>query len=320
MGDPHGQALRLRPARAEPWSSRAFGVDLRLSFDAPVFPLLGPHSGAAPTTVDLAYADSILAGWPADEARRTGLMGPEERPVMTVHEHATAGYLIRLPPYGIYLVNSDGTAVACAPPAVGSWYWQRLLIGQVLPAVATLRGFEILHASAVALSGHAIAFAGDPGAGKSSIAVQLMLRGARLVSEDAIAIQAAGDRLTVAPGAGMLNLRDEEWELVGAKNLATVGEVVGRSEGKVHALVDIEPEPLPFGALYLLERDDGGRPVFERVARPTFADFFRNAFVVYVLRKQRMINQLDLAARLARDVPVVRMRVHPGTPARELAA
>ena len=53
---------------------------------------------------------------------------------------------------------------------------------------------------------------------------------------------------------------------------------------------------------------------------PSFGDFFRNAFVVYVLRTQRMINQLDLAARLARTVPVTRLRVHPGTSARELAA
>src|SRR4051794_21641910 len=138
--------LKLLAREVEPWSSRAFGVDLSLSFRAPVFPPLEPVTGAAPTTLDLADAESILQAWPAEEARRTGLMGLEDEPVMTVHEHLTAGYLIRLPPYGLYLIDGGGTAVACAPPAVPAWDWQRLLIGQVLPAVATLRGYEVLHA------------------------------------------------------------------------------------------------------------------------------------------------------------------------------
>jgi hypothetical protein len=186
--------------------------------------------------------------------------------------------------------------------------------------VSVLRGAEILHASAVALDDRAIAFAGDPGMGKSSLAVQLMLRGARLVSEDALAVLRGDDGVVVAPGAGMLNLREPEWDLVGADARRELGEVIGRSHGKVHLLAPIESAPLPLAALFLLERDDGSRPVFERVAAPTFGDIFRNAFVVYVLRTGRMINQLDLASRLAQTVPVVRLRIQPGTPARALAA
>src|SRR5690242_1414887 len=108
--------LKLLPSEVEPWNSRAFGVDLSLSFRAPVFPALEVAAGAAPTTLDLADAESILQAWPDEEARRTGLMGPEDQPAMTVHEHLTAGYLIRLPPYGLYLIDGGGTAVACAPP------------------------------------------------------------------------------------------------------------------------------------------------------------------------------------------------------------
>src|SRR5690349_4760570 len=113
--------LSLPPPEVERWSSRAFGVDLSLSFAAPALPALEPVAGATPTTLDLVHPDSILAAWPAEEARRTGLMGPEDQPVMTVYEHLTAGYLIELPPYGHYLVNGNGTAVACAPPDVPAW-------------------------------------------------------------------------------------------------------------------------------------------------------------------------------------------------------
>jgi hypothetical protein len=305
---------------ASRWRSRGFGIELDLGFEAPVF-VSSPHTdaGGTPTRVELAPEATIRTAWPAAEARRTGLMGSEDRPEMVVHEHAKAGYLIELPPYGVYHVSADGLAVECAPPPVAWWEWQRMLIGQILPAVAALRGAEVLHASAVAVGGRAIAFAGDPGLGKSSLAVQMMLRGHRLLSEDVVAIRADPSRVLADPGARMLNLREDESELVGAGTLTSLGAVVGRSHGKVHTLVDLEPQPLPFGALYLLERDEDAQPVFERVDSPTFADIFRNAFVVYIVRADRMITQLDLAARLARSVPVFRLRIQPQTSARQLA-
>lgn len=306
--------------RVPAWEARAFGTDLELTFEAPFLkPLTRPSSDA--TRVDLVDADAIQSAWPTDEARRTGLMGPEDDPMMTVHEHPDAGYLIRLPPYGIYRISPDGRQVDCAPPVAIWWHWQRLLVGQILPAVAALRGAEVLHASAIEIGRHAFAFAGDPGLGKSSLALQLMLRGHRLVSEDAVSIEPKGDGgVTVAPGAGLLNLRTQEYELVGSDAVESLGPIVGRSDDKVHAVVDLEPEHLPLGALYLLERDGRELPVFERIPAPGFGDVYRNAFVIYVMRADRMINQLDLAARIARTVPVFRLRVQPGTTARELAA
>src|SRR4051812_44563510 len=151
------------------WTARAFGLDLDLGFPVPGLSPVDSGSGAAdPTRVDLAYADSIDAAWPRDGARRAGIMGPPDRPVMEGDEHLTAGYRIVLRPYGRYLVSADGREVWCAPPAVGWWYWQRLLIGQVLPAAAAVRELELLHASAVSIGDRAVAFAGPPGFGKSS--------------------------------------------------------------------------------------------------------------------------------------------------------
>jgi HprK-related kinase B len=54
------------------------------------------------------------------------------------------------------------------------------------------RGYLLLHASAVARDGHAVALAGPPGAGKSTAALHLVEHGLRFVSND---------RLLVHPGA-----------------------------------------------------------------------------------------------------------------------
>lgn len=314
--------LRLRAPEVRRWNSRSFGLELSLGFDAPGLPRAPAAIGVGAlvdTTVDLVYADSLRAAWPRAGSRRTGLMGPAERPVMTVDEHPEAGYLIHLRPYGRYLVSSDGRFIACAPPSVAWWYWQRLLIGQVLPAAAALRGYEVLHASAVRIGDRALAFAGAPGAGKSSLALRFLQRGATLVAEDVVAVGDPLGRLTVEPGAAMVNVTDDEASLSEAGDLAKLGQVVGRSHGKVHVIVPREERATPLAVMYLLERDDGALPMFEELSGVGVAHVFRNSFVSYIYRAERMIRQLDLASLLARTVPVIRLRVQPGWSAARLA-
>jgi hypothetical protein len=295
-------------------------MELDLGFDAPALPEAGEQATQSdPTRVELVYASDIDAAWPADEARRVGVMGPPERRVMEVDEHLTAGYRMTLWPYGRYLISADGRDVACAPPAVGWWYWQRLLIGQVLPAAAALRGYELLHASAIALGDRVIAFAGEPGLGKSSLAVRLMLAGHPLVAEDVLAIRVSDGRVLAEPGASMLNLREAEHALLTADAHATLGPAVGRSHGKVHLVAPREPRTLPLGALYLLERGAPDAAAFQPLANLRATDLFANSFVTYVHRADRMIRQLDIASAVARTVPVVRLRVQPGIDAATLA-
>ncbi len=53
----------------------------------------------------------------------------------------------------------------------------------------------LVHGSAVALNGRAVLITGPSGAGKSSLALSLMAMGARLVSDDQIAIRRQGAAL-----------------------------------------------------------------------------------------------------------------------------
>ena len=69
---------------------------------------------------------------------------------------------------------------------------------------------KILHASCVAVGEKGVLITGASGSGKSSLALQLMALGARLVSDDRTVIQAQDDRLIAsAPPiiAGMIEAR-----------------------------------------------------------------------------------------------------------------
>lgn len=317
MADAVAAGSPPRPAGRRTGSrSNAFGLHLELGFPAPALP---PAAVAAPpedtTTVELVDADALDETWPSD-SRRTGLMGPEERPHMVVHEHPEAGYRIELPPYGRYHVAADGLSIACAPPpGVPAWDWQRLLIGQVLPAAAALRGYEVLHASAVELGRGAIALAGPPGLGKSSLAMRLAQDGAGLLAEDVLALTERGGRVIAEPGAALLNLRDDE-----AHSIGTLAARLGRSEGKTHFVAPRTDQALELSTLYLLEPGTPGQDTFDAVEAPTARDVMANSFVLYVLRPERMLRQLEIAAAVARSVRLVRLRVKPGMDSRTLAS
>ncbi|HEU0098457.1 MAG TPA: HPr kinase/phosphatase C-terminal domain-containing protein [Allosphingosinicella sp.] len=69
---------------------------------------------------------------------------------------------------------------------------------------------ETVHASCVAIGGRAVLLAGRSGAGKSDLALRLIDRGARLVSDDYTELRRAGDRLLArAPAtiAGRIEVR-----------------------------------------------------------------------------------------------------------------
>lgn len=54
---------------------------------------------------------------------------------------------------------------------------------------------ETVHASTVAIDGHAVMICGRPGSGKSDLALRLIDRGAVLVSDDYTIVSRSGDRL-----------------------------------------------------------------------------------------------------------------------------
>ncbi|MDD5585969.1 MAG: HPr kinase/phosphatase C-terminal domain-containing protein [Alphaproteobacteria bacterium] len=64
----------------------------------------------------------------------------------------------------------------------------------------------LIHASCVAFDGRGVLLAGDPGAGKSEIALCLIEAGAKLVSDDQTALHVENGRLIAAPPASIAGL------------------------------------------------------------------------------------------------------------------
>ena len=300
-----------RPEReaVAPWRSRAFGVELELCFRVHSLVELTPSKRPADCVLRLAADTEIDADWPAEEAQLRGLT-VEDDGVTTfqIHEHATAGYLLASSILGRYRVLCDGTRVMCSPPKGPDWHWQRLLIGQVLPLLAVLHGLEVLHASAVAIDGMAIAFEGRPGAGKSTLAIHLAMDGATLLADDVVALRVSRGRLMAEPGAALVNIRHEQVALLGGGEIDALGTVLGASD-KLHLKVSRLASVLPLEALYLLEPGAAAETTIVLVERPDPRVLLGSTFVPYVTSAARMMAQLEIAALLAQTVPVFRIGI-----------
>lgn len=85
---------------------------------------------------------------------------------------------------------------------------QSYLFGVLLATLLRQRGFLVLHACSVARDGEAVAFVGESGWGKSTLAEYFCQQGYTLLTDDVMAIDAQGDgHPHVIPGYPQIRLR-----------------------------------------------------------------------------------------------------------------
>lgn len=91
-----------------------------------------------------------------------------------------------------------------------------IIAGTMLSLLLTLRGDPLLHASAVAIGGRTVAFTGQSGRGKSTVAALCAAAGAAVVTDDLLRIRMGSDGLEAIRcrgNAGELRLRPRVWKL-----------------------------------------------------------------------------------------------------------
>ena len=128
----------------------AFGLAVEIDWPlAGSTPATGTGDGRQPTTVRRVEPASLALAWesPGELLFEREFMGE----IAITFERAE-DYRIRAKGFGRYVVSADGTEVRCERGTVVEHAQERFLFAQVLPLAAVLRGFELLHASAVCLT------------------------------------------------------------------------------------------------------------------------------------------------------------------------
>ncbi len=297
-------------------AAEAFGVPVALPADLLAEALRPPTVGDSRPPTVVSVEPCATDYWHASGAERIREQLHDGRVVWSIDVDRERGFLMDAPGFVTMVVTHDGLAVRCTPASsTADTAWSSLITSQALPLVATLRHLEVLHASAVTVDGRALAFCAGPGTGKSSLAVQLVLRGAGLLSDDAVAID--GD-LVAHPSTGAVHLRAAELSRLRKAARARLGiGTVTRMDGR--AVGSVQPAaPQPLGAVYLLERTHGG-PTIEAVEPVDPPLLLRSTFTVSMRSPERLLRHLDLCAKIAERVAVFRVRITPDVDAGTLA-
>jgi len=131
---------------------------------------------------------------------------------------------------------------------------RHLLLDQVIPLSLSILGRPAFHASAVVLGGSVVAFAGDAGRGKSTLAASFAAMGAPAFSDDCLVLTESGPPVLV--GAGYSSLRlwpDTVKAIVGDAPLSRVASYSDKRRfGEEDGLLMEAARNLPLRCIYVL--------------------------------------------------------------------
>lgn len=210
-----------------------------------------------------------------------------------------------------FAVDTATRAVTYAPRAgLPENTLRHLLVDQVIPRLLAIGGRLVLHASAVAIDGEAVAFIGPSGMGKSSLAAGYVQHGAALLADDFLLLHPAGAGYEATAAYPGLRL----WEDSAAFFAGPVGSlpaVAGYTEKRRWAtpLGADAGGRLPLRAIVMLGNRPGPDAPVVRIGRLRGADAFMMLFqqAFRVDRSDRADQQAELEriTRLAEAVPVL---------------
>jgi hypothetical protein len=305
--------------------ARAFGLELDAGF--PVHGLSPPGSspgrGDTSHTVRLEAATrrELAAAWPRDGATRlSDRRDAAGRTALSIDWHPRAGHLMWGRGYGAYLISADARLVACAPVRRPAWRGQRYLLGQVLPFLAVLHGFEVLHASAVLVDGHAVAVVGQSGSGKSSLGAHLRLRGAQFLTDDVLAIEPHPHGVLAHPGPAVTSIRRDFLATLAPDEVTALGRPAARDRDALRLLVNGADDPALLRAVYFLHRERGHAGA--RIRPTPLGDprlLLAGTYNFVIRTPDRLRAQLDVCARLAETAACFELQVPEGVGAAAVA-
>ncbi len=190
-------------------------------------------------------------------------------PEAQITQHAV---LLEIPRVGRFYVRA-GKEVRVQPDAdVKAEDLRLFLLGSAFGAIYFQRGFFPLHASVVVINGGAIAFSGDPGAGKSTIAAWLNNQGYPLLCDDVCVIRFTVDEQPMAyPAFPRLKLWTDALSAFDIDHSGLQRDYSRADKYHLSATGEFRLEPAPLRHINLLRFSDDLAPPHIEDIKPAHA-------------------------------------------------
>jgi hypothetical protein len=237
-----------------------------------------------------------------------------------------ADYLLSFPRQAEFHIEAGGNITCLPAPGAAQGLLRHLLLNQVLPRYLAHTGEQLQHASAVTLAnGTTVAFAGESGFGKSTLASYCHLQGARFIDDDCILLRPGEGGLRIAGGVPTVRLYPDSLRALG-HNLAGFTPYTDRTDKLQMSLVGQQtrpPTPPILQALFLLGAPveapaDSAVTITPAGGQAALMSLVRGAFSLHPSDKNTLRQMFQAHARiLAGGLPVYHLnfpRAHGALP------
>ena len=227
--------------------------------------------------------------------------------VWTFFYRLDRGYLLRFPNLADFEVSRDGRVSSVWPvPGVSSGTVEHLHLNQVLPLALSRQGRLVLHASAVAFNGVGVAFTGESGRGKSTLAASFATTGAHFLTDDGLQLDWRDGQCQITPSHPSVRLWQDSQEALipQAVNLAPAVEYTTKARLLATDALAYCDQPQPLRRVYFL--GEGVAPSLIIAAlQPAEAliELVRNSFLLDIEEKELLAWHFDEMVRLA-ELPI----------------
>ncbi len=225
--------------------------------------------------------------------------------VWTEFHRANDGYLLRFPEFADFEVSADGQDVTCVPaPDIPEGALRHLYLNQVLPLALSRQGKLVFHASAVDIGHAAIAFAGDSGRGKSTLAAAFAIAGHGFLTDDGLVLEQGQQDCLVLPSHPSIRLwEDSEAALIrfGTRS-ATRAHYTSKARFLAGEDLLFCREPRPLRCAYFLGDGSARGIEFRRLTgAEALMEWVRLSFLLDVEEKPGLASHFEGLARLVRQ-------------------
>lgn len=180
---------------------------------------------------------------------------------------ADGTYILKLDNVGQFFVSGGDRVLVNPMPNALESELRLFILGTCLGMLCHQRGLFPLHASSVNIDGKAVLFAGDSGAGKSTIAAALGARGHALVADDVTVVESSGS--FVLPAYAQRKLAPDVLKALAIPQKGLELNRLGTVKFRVPALAGFDPAPLKPAVIYIIEKNQLGQSsTFKRLPPP----------------------------------------------------
>lgn len=204
-------------------------------------------------------------------------------------------FYIEIPKVAKYhLVITDNTLFIEPHPTLNNLYpintW---LYGTVFAYLLQIRGYLVLHGSAVMVNDKAVIFSGGSGAGKSTTAAAMVARGHSLITDDVVALcyNTAGD-LVVVPGPQRVKLWDDALIKFGI-SLDDLPQVTNKFNKYELEIENYQSEPVVVANFFELNHSEDCQKInfVQQIGHSKISTLIKNTYRYEMLRSMGKIPQ-----------------------------